>query len=217
MKKYLFLFFFLSCCFMNIEARSNFAEIYPPVIQEIQQIVFFSGDGHGQFEGDPVAILTDGAAFKVHPAHRSVFENWRIGETVRLKVRSDFYWFKREHKFALYNYNRGESVNVMLVKHKSEPLKIVSSDTYAKTERLVSRQDPDNPNRVIYEWKKSDFRKVLGLSDGSFWVIKEKFDDFVIGKDIYIGAQGNPKAYYDFILIIGLEREAKWVFGRPQH
>lgn len=217
MKKSLCFLFVLFSCFTTLHARPNFEEIYPPVIQWLDSTAFFPGDRHGEFEGDPVAILTDGSAWKVHPTSREIFEHWGRGDKVRVKVRTDPYWFKREHKFALYNYDRGETIKVMLVYHKAEPLKIVSQDTYAKSKKLVAVASPYDKNKIIYEWQPADFRKILGLSDGTFWVIKENFNAFMIGKDIYIGAQGNPKAFYDFILIVGNQREAKWTAGRPQN
>lgn len=212
----------------NLQAIENFREVYPPVIQSLEGKLIFSGDRHGDFEGDLVAYLSDGSMWKVHPSERRVFERWNEGDLVRLKVRTDFYWFKREHKFALYNESLGQSVKVMIVKHITEPypLQIVSVDTYSKgleahwvpgTELVFENGHMYTRTVWHVEYRPGHFRKVLALSDGSTWVIKEKFDKFVVGETVYIGAQGVPKEWYDFVLITGTEREAVWTYGRPQH
>lgn len=230
MKKLLMIAGLLIACLVscvNVQAISNFENIYPPVVQNIDATAIFNGDRHGEFEGDYVAILSDGSAWKIHPDCREMYARWEAGETVRVKVRTDWYWFKREHKFALYNYQRGESVKAMIVHHKdySAPLYIFTSETYAKSTRLVSvphyvtkyKSDGTTETEVVYhqEWQPCDFRKVLGLSDGSYWVIKDKFNDFLIGSRVYVGAQGHPTHFYDFVLISGDQREAEWTYARP--
>lgn len=216
----------LSC--VNLQAISNFESFYPPVVQNIEGTVIFSGDRHNQFEGDYVAILSDGSAWKIHPDCREMYARWLPGESVRVKVRTDWYWFKREHKFALYNYNRGETVKAMIVHHKEYPipLQIITVETYAKSTCLVAvphyitkyRSDGTTSTEVAYhyEWEPCNFRKILGLSDGTFWVIKDKFNDFHVGSRVYIGAQGHPEHYYDFVFISGDQREAQWTYARPQ-
>lgn len=187
----------------NLNAVTNFREIYPPVVQQISGSSIYEGDRHGEFEGDYVAYLSDGSGWKVHPKDRETYENWSLGDLVRIKVRTSFYLFKREHKFSLYNYNRGEEIFVMLVRHADTPIqkKIVQTDMYIHS----------------YDWDEEMpvFRKVIALSDGSLWVIKEQMSDFTIGQTVYIGAQGVAKKWYDFIMITGSEREAVWTWARP--
>lgn len=208
-----------------VGTRPLYLDIYPEVEQTLIGTEIFRGDRHGQFEGDYVADLSDGSAWKVHPEDREVYAGWHVGDTLRAKVRTDFYWFKREHKFWLYNMTRGESVKAMIIQHKGyfHELKIVSTDSYAKSTHTVEvlttvRDFNTGRERLVttYKTEPCDFRKVLRLSDGSFWVIKEKFDLFSLGTTVYIGAQGSSTNFYDFVFITGDEREADWTYARPQ-
>ncbi len=211
----------------NLEAIKNFEMIYPSVTQTLEDKLVFGGDRHGEFEGDLVAFLSDGSAWKIHPTQRQQFRTWENGDQVRIKVRTDHYWFKREHKFSLYNETRGEALKVMIVRHIDTPiqLKIVSTDLYVKeyTTTPVSSYQWVFENGQMREREVVQFitipvyRKVLVLSDGSSWVIKDNIDEFRINSYVYVGAQGNPKNWYDFIMITGTEREAIWSFGRPQN
>lgn len=206
----------------HLEAIKNFEEIYPYVTQTLEDVFVFDGDRHGQFEGDLVAFLSDGSAWKVLPTQREIFQKWNKGDKVRIKVRTDHYWIKREHKFSLYNQTTGEAVKVMIVQHVNNPLplSIVSTDFYSKGLQAVTRHEwrLGKDNQWHYEpviYFEQIMRKILCLSDGSFWVIKENFDSFTIGNHVYVGAQGHPKEWYDFVLITGTEREAIWTYGRP--
>lgn len=206
-----------------LEAIRNFEQIYPSVIQRLENTYIFYGDRHGEFEGDLVAYLSDSSAWKVHPKHRDIYSRWSRGDYVRIKVRTDFYWFKREHKFSLYNLSNGESVNVMLAQHINNPfpLKIVSTDVYIKgytwtTKKDVQIDEDGKPYETTSLKKVPILRKVICLSDGSYWVIKENFDEFTLGANVYVGAQGHPTKWYDFVLISGIEREASWTYARPQ-
>lgn len=212
---------------MKGEALSDFAEIYPPVMQELVGTDQFRGDRHGDFWGDSVAVLSDGSAWKVHPESEETYRTWLPGEVVRVIARTDFYWFKREHKFALYNANRNQFAKVMLVCHKEEPLTIVGIDTYHKgyqavyNENTYEVRENDGSTRthtehVFSHYVPADFRKILFLSDGSVWVIRENLSAFQLGMRIYVGAQGRHDAFYDFVLIGGDQREAVWTWARPQ-
>lgn len=224
----LFLLFSTCCMQHSLQAESNYASLYPETIQTIEGISFFGGDRHGEFEGDYVALLEDGSAWKIHPEDRDLFSFWEMGDVVRVKVRTSWYWFKREHKFELYNHNRGEAARVMLVKHKTNPLIIDATDSYAKSKGLrpvhtsVLKLQEDGSSKVEtvthYVYQEWDFRKILHLNDGSFWVIKENLDDFQLGNTVYVGAQGRPDTiYYDFVLIKGDQREAIWTWARTQY
>ncbi len=212
-----------SFSFTNLDAIRNFEQIYPNVIHSLDNTYVYPGDRHGQFEGDLVAYLSDGSYWKIHPKHRDIYMQWSGGDFVRIKVRTDFYWFKREHKFSLYNLNNGQSVNVMLVQHANLPfpLKIVSTDQYVKGYTMsfktqIKIDEKGKPYETTVVENIPILRKVICLSDGSFWVIKDNFDDFTLGANVYVGAQGHPTKWYDFILISGNEREASWTYARPQ-
>lgn len=237
MKKLLLSLVLLSNCFAAIsfaqaaqETHVNqpiFRTVYPEVGQTLVGTEIFVGDRHGDFEGDYVTHLSDGSAWKIHPDNREVYQTWCVGDVVRIKVRTDWYWFKREHKFFLYNQTRGESAKVMLIQHINYPypLKIVSSETYAKSTKLVRVPKAVlvykngkfvEEMTIVYESQPCDYRKILGLSDGSYWVIKNDFDLFTLGTAVYIGAQGSQTEFYDFVLIVGDQREAQWTYARPQ-
>lgn len=228
MKKTISLLIFSFCLLTmseSLNAVTNFREIYPPVVQQINGTLIYEGDQHGNFEGDYVAYLSDGSCWKVHPNDREKYESWSQDDLVRIKVRTSFYWFKREHKFSLYNYNRGEEVFVMLVRHADMPIqkRITQTDMYIHSYNYVTKyrteyywKDGNLRDRVVaYSEAEPVYRKVIVLSDGSHWVIKEKMNDFTIGQSVYLGAQGVAKKWYDFILITGTEREAVWTWARP--
>lgn len=213
----------------SLKAQLNFEQIYPASVQRLQSSYPFQGDRHGDFEGDHAAVLTDGSAWKVHPDSRKEFERWRADEKVIIKARTSWYLVKREHKFLLYNCERKKSAKVMLVQHKQEPinLTIISTHSYPKSHRLIPQihtiwqRDADGHSKpaqiYTYELAPCNFRKVLHLSDGSVWVIKEKFSQFNEGAEVYIGAQGKPNVHYDFVIISGDEREADWTYARPSY
>lgn len=211
----------------NLSALSNYAEVYPPIMQAIIDSAFFRGDIHGEFVGDDVTILSDGSAWKVHPDSIATYRSWNLGDIVHIAVRTDWYWFKREHKFLLYNHNRAESIKVMLAQHKMIPLKIVSTDTYYKSQRAVfipqtvyttdvHGNNVSETHTQFSHYEPSNPRKVIALSDGSVWVIKDNLNEFQLGMNVYVGAQGQPEKFYDFVMISGKEREAEWTLARPQ-
>jgi hypothetical protein len=215
---------------INVQAfaLSNFIDVYPPIQQTIVDSGLFMGDRHRDFIGDAVAFLSDGSEWKIHPKQRDIFATWNAGDPVHIAVRTSFYWFKREHKFSLCNGVTQESIPVMIVRHKATPLKIVATDLYHKSTKSIysyytTHTVDENGNRKPvtlsrYEGEKpTDFRKVLVLSDGSCWVIKDNLNTFLLGMEVYVGAQGTPGEYYDFILISGTEREAIWTWARPQN
>lgn len=211
----------------GIEALNNFEEIYPPSCQTFEESYLFRGDRHGDFLGDDVAILSDRSAWKIHPKSSSIFHNWLYGDKVRLTVCTDRYWFKREHKFALYNYSTNQYSNVMLVGRQAEPLTIVRVQPYAKSMMAIYMlhttyhtddhgQTYSMTDDYFSHYADADFRKIIWLSDGSEWVIKEKLGEYQVGMRVYVGAQGVKEKFYDFILIVGDQREAIWTWARSQ-
>jgi hypothetical protein len=197
-----------------VQALSCYKETYPPVVQTLENTSLFSGDRHGDFRGDKVAILSDGSGWKVHRDSASLYQSWQKGEHVRVMARRDWYWFNREHHFYLYNEDRDESIKVMLVKHKENPLTIVSTHTYFKYWRRIYNQI--NGQSYYCGTEPAAFRKLLTLSDGSQWVVRDNFNRYNVGQQVYIGAHGDPDWYYDFLLICLDQREAVWDWARPQ-
>jgi|GEM_PF-2601042 len=211
----------------SLSALTNYAQVYPPILQTVQGSDVFHGDRHGEFRGDDVAILSDGSGWKVHPDSMARYRMWGLGDIVRIALRTDWYWFSRQHHFLLVNESRGDSVKVMLAQHKTYPLTIVGIDCYYKSQRPVYQTTSHNffdsdgkmttgTSSTFVGYEPCDPRHVLILSDGSVWVIKDKFSDFQIGTKVYLGAQGQPGRFYDFVIISGDEREATWTMARPQ-
>lgn len=117
-----------------------------------------------------------------------------------------FYWFKREHKFELYNHTRHESVRVMLVQYPANPLVIVQSEIYVSGQQLHSYTVEDDFGNVdvIYYWTDMYSRQVW-LNDGSVWIVGN-YDDFRAGRKAYIGVSKDGKEVVHS-LIVGSERE----------
>ena len=165
--------FFCISALAPLEGLLHFQDIYPETVQTLELIGDFAGDRHGAFRGDLVAKLSDGSEWKVHPENRDSFSRWCQGDVVRVMARTDWYWFKREHKFSLYNYNTNESVKVMIVAHKlfPESLRIASVDyyyggyTYVPVTETVTIYHDDGSQEAIesthWETRLTDQRKVL--------------------------------------------------------
>lgn len=209
-------------------AYSNFEFTYPPCVQAIHCTDIFRGDSHHQFEGDLVAVLTDGSAWKVHPKDREKYAVWSQGERVRIKVRTDWYWFSRQHKFWLYNQDRGEVVKVMLAQHKLYPFpnKIESTEVIKRDQYVTEYEKVQvfeggrwiEKSVAHQRLKKVPYQKIIRLTDGAIFVIKNprKFDAFQMGAPVYVGAQGAADVEFDFILITGFEREVTITRGKLQ-
>lgn len=197
-------------------------QILPEVMQKLDRVEQYKGDKEEEFRGDLVAVLSNGSKWKVHPLCESEFRTWRTEDTVRPVLRSDWYWFKREHKFALYNMRNGRSVNVMLVKRTKNPVYIVDTKTYAKDIRpkyttQVEYTANGTPiyNRTYEGDHLTNWRKKITLSNGLSFVIKDNFSEFNSGSKVYVTSQGEQRfGYYDFVLIRGFERDAVWTWAR---
>lgn len=198
----------------------EFEMLYPPSVQSLIATDIFRGDSHGQFLGDSVAILSDGSAWKIHPEDTEKYSRWSVGDRVRIRYRTEFYWFKREHKFSLYNQTNGESCRVMIAQHSNYPYRRIESTELLTREEYVTKTKVVDGKRIKKSsWEQVPYAKILRLSDGSIWRIKNrsKFDRFSMGTSVFVGVQGTPGIDYDFILIIGLEREAISTRGRLQY
>ena len=205
----------------------NPSQIYPPVIQQLVDIGRCNGDRYGQFRGDPIAVLSDQSVWKIHPDSARQFALWKRGDVICVSERVDRYWFKREHKLLLCNKTTGSTAKAMLFRHSPSSLQIVNTQNYFKSTRPkyieeISYEEDDEGKQkkkvkqIFVGYEECDPRKIVTLSDGSVWVIKHHLQELQMGMRVYVGAQGIPQRFYDFILITGDEREAVVTLARPQ-
>lgn len=178
----------------------------------LNSTAIFKGDRHNQFQGDYVAILEDGSAWKVHPEDRSKYEQWLPGESIHPQVRTSFYWFKREHKFELNNQSRNESVRAMLVQYPTYPLFItqsyqVENGGYFRPKKII---DSSGNQYIKEEWEPT-FETQVHLNDGSIWRVGKGNVEFQEQHFVYIGIQANTESFQNF-LISGTERENKFFY-----
>ena len=209
---------FLSLLFSTqLFGSLNFEQIYPQAVQTISHSEIFSGDRHGDFEGDFLVILSDQSKWKIHPEDRETYANWEPSERVHVKLRKSFYWFNREHKFFLYNIDRDESVRAMIIDHKKEPapIRVTASEIFYKKKWVLQPSIGTLGIHANFVRKIVPSRKILQLSDGSRWEVRDKFNLFQFGDQVFIGVQGQPDKTNDFILIIGTEREAEHTWAQP--
>ncbi len=190
-KLYLSLALFI-CVFATTFAHSQ--EDFRRTLQYYVGLSSFIGDKHGDFKGDPVAVLSDGSAWKIHPKDSEKFSKWLANEILRPEARTSFYLLKREHKFRLYNHMRNESVRAMLAQYPTYPLMVIESETY-------------NAGRP---------EKRVVLNDGTVWRIRKNFNHFNIGTTVHLGCNyettRDGMELHRFFLISGIEREAVFEF-----
>ena len=209
---------FLRMCFMSVLSfffvTGAFAvPVNIPNMQYLTGAGVFNGDRHGDFRNDYVAILSDGSEWKIHPQDRDMFSNWNINDYVHIRVRTSFYWFKREHKFEMYNHTRNEAARVMIIQYPYYPLIIVNTQTYLTNSELVPITTKDeNGNEYTDYYLVNTYEKVIYLNDGSAWIIKNDIDSFNQGNYVYLGVNDARDGMYFFVLT-GTEREAAWTWA----
>lgn len=181
-------------------------------LQELQECYVFEGDRHGDFQGDFIAVLSDGSAWKIHPGDREMFLRWNLNDVVHAEVRTTFYFFKREHKFALYNHYTNESARVMLLQHAEDSPIIIETQVYKTGTKIIpiTWQDANGNVYITYHYR-DIYEKKLYLSDNTVWILQDskKFDHFNPGRTVYLGVHRH-KDGFSYFLITGTEREAKW-------
>jgi hypothetical protein len=206
LRKIIFLchFVVLACSFAFCEAAS-FEHRYQKL--NLACISFFDGDKYGDFKNDFVANLNDGSAWKVHLEDQNLFCQWDLEDVILIRVRTSFYWFKREHKFELYNESRQEAVRVMLVRYPEVPLYIVESETHISGYHMSFYTTTDGYGNIHYHYYPIyTYATTIILSDGSHWNIDE-YCHFNDGEKAYIFLDQKS---HTFILITEIERDARW-------
>ena len=203
-----------------ISFTSVFAKSFLPIT--LQSTYVFQGDRHNSFVGDDVAVFSDGSEWKIHKNSQRIYEKWEYKDKLSVDFRTDRYFFKREHHFLIFNHNKNEYAKAMLV--NSPVLTIENIEIYYESTRPVyqkySRPYSAFDGTIQYTsysnfvgYMPSDPRKILFLSDGSAFVIKDKFQDFEIGKKVYLISR-TKKDLYKFLIITGNEREAKYTTAK---
>lgn len=173
----------------------------------LKEISTFAGDKHGDFKNNPVAILSDDSAWKIHPLDQCTFSCWRIGEGMRVRVRTSFYFFKREHKFELLNETRHEFVRVMLIKYPNKPLQVVNANSFIAGYRVTAHKIMDHGKLKRLYYPDYIYKTKLQLSDGSTWIMNGDHPD-VVNHAVYLFTDHEEEVAC--ILIQGIEREANW-------
>lgn len=178
----------------------------------------YDGDRHGQFAGDRTLILNDGSEWKVHPEDNAKASLWGMNEITHPRARLTKFWFKREHKFELYNHLRNETVRAMLIRYPYQALSVLSVVDLELRGDIKFRNAKDEYGHIIYDssgkpvvesyWEMI-YEKCALLSDGTVWTLKSNEKAFSPGKYVYVSAN-NTIDSFTYILIIGSEREALW-------
>lgn len=181
-----------------------------PFCHRIASTDLYRGDSDGYFIDDLVTVLDDGSAWKIHPDDTRAYSRWMVGDLVQLVARTSFYWFKREHKFMLYNYNANESLRVMLVQYPTVPTYIASfQDIVVGGHWSTTRVLDINNNWIsITEWV-NDYKRNIYLSDGSVWCVPSD-DRFTAGRFIMPGINNDGDRFWYF-LGLGLNKESFWI------
>lgn len=246
MRKLTTSFFIFLCIFSSgaLPASDNVKcyDIHPNSYQEILAITTFQGDRHGDFSGNPLVILQDNSTWKIHPEDMGMFSAWEPGNVVRIGYRTSTYWFKREHKYFMYNVTRKEEARVMLITHQAIPqeLCVVAKRNISGIGDLLNFFIDYNisiwptRNTVSFTWQ-GDYRYfnynhvfcVVSLSDGSLWFLINRHSELKSGSKVYIGTQFPPRVYdkeekfyvnnpdFNFFFILGDQREASTCRAYP--
>ena len=197
-----------SSLYSEIE-KTDFVIDYLQAHHYIEGFYVFEGDKHGDFSGDIIVVLSDGSAWKGHPTQSEELSQWESGDKIHIGLRTSFYWFKREHKFFLYNYTTKETVKVMLIKYGEDPLEITfASKPYPTDWRLVPIRGSDG-EIISYYREPCRYRKDVLLNNSIEWTVSENLKSFKVGKKVHYGFN-HSGINVDFFLITGKEREAVW-------
>lgn len=210
-----FLFIHILVLFFTISLYS--LDIHVPVYT-IQAKNVFDGDRHDDFKNDLVAVLSDGSCWKVHPKDTIKFNGWDYNDVVQVRKRTSFYWFKREHKFELFNHFNGESIRVMLVGYPKDSTYIQATETYLAETQIRSYSWVDASGWVHYQYYPvSIYHKLLYLSNGTLWIIMDNsdFSYFNVNDLVYMGFNNDKRGVSPF-LISGIAREARWAWAYPK-
>lgn len=212
-----FLLFFTSYSLAQEPADTKWKH-FVPLKKVFESVTFFQGDDQGDFINDFVLILNDGSAWKVHPDDQNKLNQWKVHDTVHVCARTDHYFFKRQHKFALYNHSLDEPIRVMLVQYPMNSLLVIDAQIENCSTDFMPHTYTDPYGKThTYHALKSEYEKKLTLSDGSVWVIKKKkrFKNFCVGDTVMVGVNAG-KDSSSYFLISGIQRDAVWTWAEKR-
>lgn len=173
----------------------------------LQGVALFNGDKYGDFKNDLVAVLSDHSTWKIHSKDRDIFSQWHVGDPIRMRVRTSFYWFKREHKFELVNEVRKETVRAMIIHYGNFHHQIVGYQRKLVSCRMGIYRKIDPYGHVQYHYYPVFiYKTILQLEDGSHWITEDGCH-FKNEEKAYVFVDQEDGI---FILITGHEREAAW-------
>ncbi|MCB1113999.1 MAG: hypothetical protein KDK62_04520 [Chlamydiia bacterium] len=200
------LFFGLLSCFIAL--YGNIFDYAGPL-----QIRGLSEYKEKDYQGDTVVELYDGSLWKVHPDHKEIALAWEPFDEVHVQLRKSIYWFSRPHKFRLHNRTKGESVKVMILDYGFSPLLVFStSKPFATCWDEVPIYALDNEGQEIivgYKLILKGWKQVLELTDGSTVEIRDNFENFKEGTEIFVGIDERWD-YQGPFFITGKKEQAKW-------
>lgn len=193
----------------NVYAANTYFKSIQPEFHQIVATDLYQGDQEGDFVGDIVAVLEDSSCWKIHPTRTDKFLAWNLDDVIHVGIRTNTYWFKREHKFHLVNHTKNEKIKVMLVNMPKEAPHIVTCETYVESSYLTTRTYWDlNGNSHTTLERVYVYAKRLILTDGTMWRINTNFHGFLVGDAVYISVQKNPKKG-SYFLISGTQKFAE--------
>lgn len=200
--KFKYLFLFTALCFQSL-----IAEIWEPSSLTSFQIVSTKA------KKDFIVDFEDNSSWKIHPDDIAKVSDWQVGDEVHVRIRNSFYWFKRDHKFSIYNHTRDEAAKAMIQFHRDIPREIIeASDIFCTKGKEVPLYRLNSKGELViygYLALETAHRKILMMDDGSQWELKDHLDDFNEGTTIYVGFHDNNDLKLPF-LISGKGKSAVW-------
>ena len=134
------------------------------LLRTFEAVEVFEGDRHNEFAGNFIAVLNDASRWKVHPMDEEKFRQWTIDDVVHIRLRTSKYWFKREHKFELYNHMKKESVRAMLINYPTQPLFVQTFQDVEVSRELRKRIMRDQYGGGVKTQKGHLWRSRTGIS-----------------------------------------------------
>lgn len=148
--------------------------------------------------------LTDGSIWSIQSSDAVKVTSWQSDELIHAQLRKSFHWFKRGHKFRLYNHARQESAKAMIVNYGDSPLIVFYAyppvDAPEENVPIYKFGAEGQPEIARYETLPAGKKAVLQLTDGSTVEIRDRFDKFTTGAEIYVGWDERHGYFGPFIM-----------------